>query len=243
MLCLQSKGQHDSSSHGQQLQRFDLLQWPKVRWEGWLHLSVPPRWDPGVSLWPGEGTRYHQVSLWGCHWESEGKGYLVKILSGWCKLLTSMYVIQEQGTNPTKCVEHHQLRAFQPQGRDHGEQEGPCPRGGTGERTHLEVSMNYVLVACRVSCANIFAHESGFVSIFLIVLINTGLVYCPVVSSCGPVSTCFRMCWSLLCSVMLFELDLQKIYFSLSATWTSHFLVFIVIQGTYYRTCFLMNTT
>lgn len=59
----QSKAQHDSGSHGQRLQWFDLLQRPKIRRKRRLHLSVPQWRDPGVPLRPGQRTCYHQVSM------------------------------------------------------------------------------------------------------------------------------------------------------------------------------------
>lgn len=50
-------------------------------------------------------------------------------------------------------MEHHQLRALQPQGRDHGEQEGPCPRGGTGEK---EPTLEVLVLACGVLRSYVF---------------------------------------------------------------------------------------
>lgn len=48
-------------------------------------------------------------------------------------LLLSSSAVQEQRAHPAQRVEHHQPGALQPQGRDHGEQEGPGARGGAGE--------------------------------------------------------------------------------------------------------------
>lgn len=48
-------------------------------------------------------------------------------------------------------MEHHQFRALQPQGRDHGEQEGPCPGRGTGEK---EPTLEVLVLACGIFHAN-----------------------------------------------------------------------------------------
>lgn len=62
-----------------------------------------------------------------------------------------VFAIQEQGTDPDKRVEHHQPGALQPQRRDHGEQEEPCPRGGAGEKEQGDklLLMVTLLLACR----------------------------------------------------------------------------------------------
>lgn len=48
-------------------------------------------------------------------------------------------------------MEHYQPGALQPQGRDHGEQERPCPRGGTGEKelANKLLLMVILFLACR----------------------------------------------------------------------------------------------
>lgn len=48
-------------------------------------------------------------------------------------------------------MEHHQLGALQPQRRDHGEQEGPCPRRGTGKKMQANTLLLMVILlsACR----------------------------------------------------------------------------------------------
>lgn len=45
--------------------------------------------------------------------------------------------IQEQRTSAAERVDHRQPGALEPQRRDNGEQEGPRPRRGTGEREKL----------------------------------------------------------------------------------------------------------
>lgn len=131
VCLLQSKGEHDRGPHGQRLQRSDLLQRAKIRREGRLHLAVPQRRHPGVPLRPGKGARYHQVSL--LRRTERENGILIRRHANVRLTRVSVCAIQEFEKTAAERVEHHQPGALQPQRGDHGEQEGPCPRGGAGK--------------------------------------------------------------------------------------------------------------
>lgn len=137
-----------------------------------------------------------------------------------CGWLTCVFVIQEQGTTPAECVEHHQPRTFQSQRRDHGEQEGSCPRGVTGEKEQSTNFYSYLafvrlmgLISAKLCFChgNLFDHQCAFYHAIATNLVFNGsilLLWRSFQMQCNPPLLWF-VHWFIACSLICWKCALS----------------------------------